>query len=112
EPGEDAVERPRQRRAAEPPLAEDVSRLLPRLRRVHRSSFLQPAGGGQNGGWLPEGGGAVGSTGGADPGVQPAGGGQNGGCSVGGDSKVGATGGGAGPGVQPGGGGQNGGWPP
>ena len=77
------MEGARQRRAAEPPLREDVPRLLARLRRAHASSGFHPGGGGQNGGWLPAGAGG-GSAGGAGPGFQPGGGGQNGGRLPGG----------------------------
>ena len=84
EPREEAVERARHARAVEPPLREDVPRLLPCLRRIHWSSGFHPGGGGQNGGWSP-GGGGDGSTGGsAGPGSQPGGGGQNGGWLPGG----------------------------
>ena len=60
EPREEAVERARHARAVEPPLREDVPRLLPCLRRIHWSSGFQPGGGGQNGGW------STGGSGGGD----------------------------------------------
>ena len=97
EPREEAVEGTRQRRAAEPPLGEDLTRLLPRvflrqrLRGGQLSPGFQPGGGGQNGGWS-------------------LGGGEDGSAAGGGVGSAGDAG--PGPGCQPGGGGQNGGWLP
>src|SRR5205823_6216789 len=96
EPMEDAVQRPRELAAVEPPLAENPVRLAACLGRRQSSSRVQPGGGGQYGGCSSCGCGGTAGSGAGDTacplGCQPGGGGQYGGCSVPGPGYPGAGG--------------------